>query len=155
MASSIWVMCLVLSSDIHCKENDKTTGAVHLIQTFLAISPDIRRVRSLANHRSLLFCQKVWIKWISSHSAISLQWKFHESITPFKCCLPSTDAIDRWEKIHICEWRFKVASSVLQWNPPCFRKKKMSGNFLTDLVCTYKQTGKEWCSTYLRACCGA
>ena len=27
-----------------------------------------------------------------------------------KCCLPSTDTIDRWEKIHACIWRFKVIS---------------------------------------------
>jgi hypothetical protein len=28
-----------------------------------------------------------------------------------KCCLPSTDVIDRWGKIHACVWRFKVGSS--------------------------------------------
>ena len=43
----------MLSSDFHCKENDGTARAAHLFQTFLTISPDIRRVRSLANHRSL------------------------------------------------------------------------------------------------------
>ena len=30
--------------------------------------------------------------------------------TLFKCCLPSTDAIDQREEIHTCIWRFKVAS---------------------------------------------
>ena len=30
--------------------------------------------------------------------------------TSLKCCLPSTDVIDRWEKIHACIWRFKVVS---------------------------------------------
>ena len=49
----------MLLSDFHCKENDGTTGKAHLIQTFLAISPEIRRVRSLANHRSLVFAKKV------------------------------------------------------------------------------------------------
>jgi hypothetical protein len=46
------------SSDFHCKEKNETTGAVHLIQTFLVISPEISRVRSLANHRNLVFHQK-------------------------------------------------------------------------------------------------
>ena len=30
--------------------------------------------------------------------------------TSLKCSLPSTDAIDRREKIHACVWSFKVAS---------------------------------------------
>ena len=30
--------------------------------------------------------------------------------TSLKCCLPSTDAIDSWENILACLWRFKVAS---------------------------------------------
>ena len=30
--------------------------------------------------------------------------------TLLKCCLPSTVAIDRREKIHACVWRFKVAT---------------------------------------------
>ena len=31
--------------------------------------------------------------------------------TSLKCWLPSTDAIDRREKIHVCVWSFKVSSS--------------------------------------------
>ena len=31
--------------------------------------------------------------------------------TSLKCCLPSTDAMYRQEKIHACVWRFKVASN--------------------------------------------
>ena len=48
----------MLSSHFHCKENDGIIGAAHLIQTFLAISPGIKRVRSLVNHKSLVFCHK-------------------------------------------------------------------------------------------------
>ena len=48
-----------LHEDFHYKENDGMTGATHLIQSFLAISSDIRRVRSLANYRSLVFTKKV------------------------------------------------------------------------------------------------
>ena len=59
MASNIWMgYCLVLSSDFYCKENEGTTGAAHLIQTSLTIFPGIRRVRSLANQRSLVFRQR-------------------------------------------------------------------------------------------------
>ena len=38
--------------------------------------------------------------------------KFLFNIIPLchQCCLPSTEAIDRREKIHACVWRFKVAS---------------------------------------------
>ena len=36
--------------------------------------------------------------------------------TSLKCCLPSTDTIDRWEKIHTCVWRFKVASCNSTFN---------------------------------------
>ena len=42
----------MVSSDFHCKENYGTNGAAHFIQTLLAISSDIRRVRSL------VFCQE-------------------------------------------------------------------------------------------------
>ena len=30
--------------------------------------------------------------------------------TSLKCCLPSTDVMYRRQKIHVCVWRFKVAS---------------------------------------------
>ena len=43
----------MLSSNFHCKGNGRTTEAAHLVLAFFfAISPDIRRVTSLANHRS-------------------------------------------------------------------------------------------------------
>ena len=46
----------MLSSDFHCKENDETTAAARLIQTFfLAIFPNIRRSKNLANHRNLVW----------------------------------------------------------------------------------------------------
>ena len=58
----------MLSSDFHCRENDGKTGAAHLIQTYLAISTDIRRVRSLANYRSLVFAKRIChfiVFWLS------------------------------------------------------------------------------------------
>ena len=51
----------MLSLDFHCKENEGMTGAAHLIEFFfLAMSPDIRRVRSLTNVRSLDFRKNIW-----------------------------------------------------------------------------------------------
>ena len=48
----------MLSSDFHYKENDGTIGAAQLFQTLLVISPYIRRVRRLVDHRSLVFFAK-------------------------------------------------------------------------------------------------
>ena len=44
--------------------------------------------------------------------SFSLQWKSERALntTSLKCYLTSTDAINMWEKIHACVWRFKVAS---------------------------------------------
>ena len=105
----------MLSSYFHCKENDGMTGAAYLIQTFLAISPHIRRVRRLVKHRRLAFLKK------KSESSTLLQslrhFPYNENLTraqntiSLKCCLPSNNAIDRRAKIHACLWRFRVASS--------------------------------------------
>jgi len=58
------------------------------------------------------FCSTFW--WLINPVVHThgVEWKSDESIRPsLKCCLPSTDAIDRWEKIHACIWRFfKVTS---------------------------------------------
>ena len=52
-------------SDFHCKENDGTIGPVQLIQIFLVISPDIRRIRSLANTGVwFFFTEKHFVFWI-------------------------------------------------------------------------------------------
>ena len=95
-------MTEVVFSALICKENDGMTGAAHLIQTFLAISPDIRRVRSLVNTQESGFLPK------KSESSELLQafchFPYNENLTralntnSLKWCLPSTDAIDRWEK---------------------------------------------------------
>ena len=43
-----------------------------------------------------------------------------------KCCLPSTDAIDRQEKLtHVYEGLRLPHVCVLHWNPPSFREKKV------------------------------
>ena len=106
----------MLPSDFHFKKNDGTTGAAHLIQTFVAISPDIMRARSLANHRSLVFRQK---KYKSSVLLQSFRhFPYNENLMralntmSLKCCLPSTDAIDRLEK-NLC-MHMKVQSRFMQ-----------------------------------------
>ena len=96
----------MVSTDFHCKENDGTTGAAHLIQTFSDTSPDIRRVRGLLNHRSLVFREKKAIKWAAP--IVSSFFFYNENptralnTTSLKWCLPSTNAIDRREKIIVC-----------------------------------------------------
>ena len=76
----------MLSSDFYCKENDGTTGTAHLIQTIwqkyqtlvvclAPYSPDIRRIRNLANHRSLEFFFNVNKVRCSSRSVIFLTMK--------------------------------------------------------------------------------
>ena len=57
------------------------------------------------------------------------------NITSLKCCLASTDAIDRWEKIHVCLWRFKIAT----WNPPGFHKRNKVGCFSNRVVYMYRE----------------
>ena len=57
--------------------------------------------------------------------------------TSFKCCLPSTDAIDRWKK-NSC-MRMKIQGCLMQarfteWNPPGFCKRKKPDTFLTVLL---------------------
>ena len=81
-------------------------------------NPHIRRVRSLANHRCLVFRKKkFWIKCVAPViPSYSLQWKSDESSkhspTWLKCCLPSTDAIDRREKNS--RMRMKVQGRLMQ-----------------------------------------
>ena len=58
--------------------------------------------------------------------------------TSLKCCLPSSDAIDRWEKIHTC---VKVQGHLMQVRfieiQQVFPKTIRSDTFLTVLVFTY------------------
>ena len=115
MASSIWArQCLVLSSDFHYKENDRTSGAAHLIQTFLTklqtpgvcqapYSPDIRR-----------YCHTIWMKCPASVvPSLYLQWKSDESTKQYLTQILPVINWRYWkgEKIHLCILRSKVASS--------------------------------------------
>ena len=93
----------MLSSDFHCKENDGTTGAAHLIQASF-----------FWRKTSLLWFARLLTLLISgyiakkSESNVLLQsfrhFPYNENLTKalntisLKCCLPSTDAIDRREK---------------------------------------------------------
>ena len=60
-------------------------------------SPDIRRYRQKSLNQVPLF------SYIENPKRVL-------NTTSLKCCLPSTDAIDRQEKIHACVGWFKVAS---------------------------------------------
>ena len=55
------------------------------------------------------------------------------STTSLKCCLPSTDAINRREIIHAFVWRFKVPScKCASLQSMRFSQKKSSDIFLTE-----------------------
>ena len=95
---------IFLPVNSNCTENDRTTGAAHLIRLFLV------KTRLL----TLLISPK------KSELSALLQsfhhFPYNENMTralntiSLKCCLPSTDAIDRWgKKIHVYTQRFKVA----------------------------------------------
>ena len=99
---TIWK--IVEEVDIMCDARDQSCGqctTMHLIQTFVLL---------FARLLTLL----IWLPASSGHSRNSRgHWKenlMRALNTSLKCCLPSTDAIDRYEKMHACLWRFKVAS---------------------------------------------
>ena len=81
----------------------------------------------------------------SRDSSFSLHWKSDESIKHYslKCCLPSTDAIGRQQKIHACVWRFKVAScKCTSLKSTRFsQKKNKAGHFSNRVVYPYEETG--------------
>ena len=93
----------MISSDIHCKDNDVKTGAAHLISTFLAknhtpvvrqapCSPDIRIYRQKKSESSALLQSY-------RHFANNENPTRALNTTSLKCRMPSTDPIDKWEKI--------------------------------------------------------
>ena len=57
-----------------------------------------------------------WVYGYDPETKSSRYFPYNENPTralnaiSLKCCLPSTDVIESREKIHICVWRFKVAS---------------------------------------------
>ena len=59
--------CLLLSLDFLLEGYSGTTGTAHFIQTYLAISLDIRTERSLANHRSMILISRYRI---NNYSAV-------------------------------------------------------------------------------------
>ena len=67
------------------------------------------------------------------------------NIISLKCCLPSTDAIDRQEKIHACVWKFKVTSckhASLKSTRFLQKKKIKVKHFSNRLVHIWKCTCK-------------
>ena len=132
----------MLSSDFHCKENERTIGAAHLIQTFLAMISWYQGSKEPGEPQESGFSPK------KSESSALLQ-SFHHfpynenqtrtlNTTSLKCCLSSTDAIDRQGKkfTHVYEGSRSPYASALHWNPPGFRKTRSSGTLVTEW---YKQ----------------
>ena len=107
-----------------CGARDRSSGQQVIGASITAIVQHIPHTwfrLFLAKTRLLWFTRRLTLLiWLSVTSGCSHQ-KFgyfsnNENLTralkttSLKCCLPSTAAINWWEKIHACEWRFKVAS---------------------------------------------
>ena len=90
---------LVLSSDLHCKENDGTTGAAHLIDFFLAKNetPVVRQAPYSPDTTPCDF-------WLFPPGGLSNNVNPTRALitTSLKCYLSATGAIDRRENIHAC-----------------------------------------------------
>ena len=132
MASSIWVgQCLVFSSDFHCKENNGTTGAVHLIQTFFG---DISWYQE--TKESGFLPKNLYQVHCSSHSIFPLKWKSVEGTKHYFTQMLLAINWSYWtggkKFINACEGsRSPHASMSLKFTR--FSKKKMRlHSFLTE-----------------------
>ena len=103
----------MLSSDFHCNENygfwviPIHPGLVTMIM--VVIKSGSRFVESC-------------LSWVYGYNPEPIIFLCNENPvralnpTSLKCCLPSTDTINRQEKIHVCIWRFKVTSCKCAFN---------------------------------------
>ena len=109
---------------------------------FLAISPDIRRVRSLKKPRVWFFDEKVWIKCAAPVvPSFSLQWKSDESTEHYLTQMLLAINWRNWQAGKKFMYAYDGSRSphacALHWNPPGFRKKNRYGNcFSSRLVST-------------------
>ena len=82
---------------------------------------------------------KSWVyRYDPETKSQSSQWNPMRTVntTSLKCCLPSTDSIDRWGINHACIWRFRIAACKrASLKSTRFSQKKSLGTFITDLVC--------------------
>ena len=134
----------MLSSDFHCMVNDGTIGAAQkklrdeVSQDMLA--PTSWTPESLVTSPG---CTGTTRKPNSSrHFPYNENPTRALNTTSFKCCLLSTDDIDRREKNS--RMRIKVQGQFVQehflnaralrWNPPDFCKKIRSDTFLTEYI---------------------
>ena len=124
----------MLLSDFHCKENDRMTGAAHLIQTFWQKTRLLWFTRLLP----LLISGNIIKKSDSSALLQSFcHFPHNENLmrtlntTSLKCCLPSTDAIDKQKKfIYVYEGSRSPYASMLQGFG-----KKMVGYLSNRVIC--------------------
>ena len=96
----------MLSFDFHCKENDadRVVGYSYTQDSSSVIMVIMKSGMS-------------WVYGYDPEAISSHHFPYNENPTKantssLKCCLPSSDAIDRREKIHACVYGFKVASCL-------------------------------------------
>ena len=136
----------MLSSDIHCKENDwfRVVPVHPVIMVFM-------KSGSLFVESSMS-CES-WVYGYDPEFVIFLIMKIRAlNTTSLKCCLPSTDAVDRRKKIHSCVWRFTVASCkhASFKSIRFYQKKKVSLSPLSFVKPTQMPVGSTLVHTHIR-----
>ena len=83
----------------------------------------------------VLWVLGIWVRPRICHFPYNENPKRALNTISFKCSLPSTDTIDKQEKIHVCIWRFKVASCkhALLESTRFPQKQKKSDTFLSNV----------------------
>ena len=106
---ALWPKWLELWStdNWHLHHNNAPAHSLHLIHTFL-----MKNQTPVVHQPPYSPDMAPWDFWL--FLKLKRHWKGNLTkalnTTSLKCCLPSTDTIDRQGKIHACIWRFKVAS---------------------------------------------
>ena len=120
----------MLPSDFHCKENDKfQVIPVHPGHAALHSDPDFMN--------TIITGDKSWVYGYDTETKSFRHFSYNENPTralntaSLKCCLPSTDAIDRRERIHAYVWRFMQVHFIKIRQVFC-KKEIMSDTFLTE-----------------------
>ena len=115
----------MLSSDIHYKENDEFRN-VSVHPGHAGLHKDWPWLHEHHNHCWQV--PSVWIQPRAYHFPHNENPTRALNTTSLQCCLASTRAIDWWEKIHTCIWRFKVASCKRIW----FLQKKKKVRYFSN-----------------------
>ena len=130
----------MLSSDFHCKKNDGYR-VVPVHPGLVTSDYGVHESGSLFVESSMS-CLGVRVRPATHHFPYNENPTRALNSTPLKCFLPSTDAIDRYEKFtHAYEGSWSPHASMLHRNPPGFCKENKVGYFSNRVL--YSKLGLE------------